>query len=231
VPFRQTTERLRRRAALFDELRGVLRLAAIPQKDETEQDLNRMRERLDELVASLKKRRPERGPAQDIREAIDVILTHIDVHGANLWGHAIRLPESMGGGVRLVVRTNFPAENFFGEFKHDERRRSGRKNLTQDLEHLPAEATLVYNLEHADYVTLMCGSLDRLPEAFARLDHDQREKHLRGLPADDPQQDLGSVLQLESASLSTADRRVIRTEEMDRRVAAAAGSRAPHRRH
>ena len=231
VPFRQITERLRRRAALFDELRGVLRLAAIPQKDETEQDLERMQEKLNELVASLKKRRPERGPAQDIREAIDIILKHIDVHGANLWGHAIRLPESAGGGVRLVSRTNFPAENFFGELKHDERRRSGRKNLTQDLEHLPAEATLVYNLEHADYVTLMCGSLDRLAEAFARLDHDQREKHLRGLPADDPQQDLGSVLQLESASLSTADRRVIRTEEMDRRVAAAARSRAPHRRH
>ncbi len=71
--------------------------------------------------------------------------------------------------------------------------------------------------------------LDRLPEAFAHLDHDQREQHLRGLPADDPQQDLGSVLQLESASLSTADRRVIRTEEMDRRVATAAKSRAPHR--
>jgi len=231
VPFRQTTERLRRRAALFDELPDVLRVAAIPQKDETEQDLNRMREKLDELVASLKKRRPERGPARDIREAIDVILKHIDVHGANLWGHAIRLPESAGGGVRLVFRTNFPAENFFGEFKHDERRRSGRKNLTQDLECLPAEATLVYNLEHADYVTLVCGSLDSLAEAFARLDHDQREKHLRGLPADDPHQDLGRVLQLESASLSTADRRVIRTEEMDRRVAAAAGSRAPHRRH
>jgi hypothetical protein len=231
VPFRQTTERLRRRAALFDQLRGVLRLAAKPQKDDTEHDLERMQEKLNELVASLKKRRPERGPARDIREAIDIILTHIDVHGANLWGHAIRLPESAGGGVRLISRTNFPAENFFGELKHDERRRSGRKNLTQDLEHLPAEATLVYNLEHADYVALMCGSLDRLPEAFARLDHDQREKYLRGLPADDLQQDLGSVLQLESASLSTADRRVIRTEEMDHRVAAAAGSRAPHRRH
>ena len=79
MPFRQTTERLRRRAALFDELRGVLRLAAIPQKDETAQDLDRMQERLDELVASFKKRRPERGPAQDIREAIDIILKHIDV--------------------------------------------------------------------------------------------------------------------------------------------------------
>jgi hypothetical protein len=231
VPFRQTTERLRRRAALFDELRGVLRLAAKPQKDETAQDLHRMQERLDELVASLKKRRPERGPAQDIREAIDIILKHIDTHGANLWGHVIHLPESVGGGIRLVVRTNFPAENFFGDFKHDERRRSGRKNLTQDLEQLPAEATLVYNLEHEDYVTIVCGSLDRLAEAFAQLDIELHEKRLKGLPVDDQQQDLGTKLQLTSASLSTEDRRVIRNEEMDRRVAAAARSRAPHRRH
>ena len=181
-------------------------------------------------MASLKKRRPARGPAQDIRQAIDIILKHIDSHGANLWGHAIRLPQSAGGGVRLIARTNFLAENFFGQLKHDERWRSGRKNLTQDLEHLPAEAALVYNLEHADYVALVCGSLDRLAEAFAHLDHDQREKYLRGLPAHDPQPELGSVLQLESASLSTADRRVIRTEEMDRRVAAAAKSGAPNRR-
>ncbi len=233
VPFRQTTERLRHRAALFDELRGVLRVAAISQKDETEQDLHRMRERLDKLVASLKERRPERGPAQDSREAIDIVLKHIDAHGANLWGHVIRLPESAGGGIRLVFRTNFLAENFFGELKHNERRRSGRKNLTQDLEQLPAEAALVYNLEHADYVTLVCGSLDRLAEAFAHLDLDRHEKRLTGLPSGDRQQDLGSELQMASASLSTADRRVIRNKEMemDRRVAAVARSRAPHRRH
>ena len=230
VPFRRISERLRRRGALFDELRGVLRLATAPQEDETEHDLERMQGQLNELVASLKKRRPERGPARDIREAIDIILKHIDVHGANLWGHAIRLPESAGGGIRLVSRTNFPAENFFGGLKHDERRRSGRKNLTQDMERLPAEAALVYNLEHVEYVTLVCGSMDHLAEAFAHLDHDQREKHLMGLPSDEPQQDLGSVLQLASASLSTADRHVIRTEEMDRRVAAAARSRAPRRR-
>ena len=64
VPFRQTTERLRRRAALFDELRGVLRFAAKPQKDDNEHDLERMQEKLNELVASLKKRRPEREPAR-----------------------------------------------------------------------------------------------------------------------------------------------------------------------
>ena len=106
-PFRQITARLRRRAALFDELRGVLRLATTPQEDETEHDLQQMQEKLNELVASLKKRRPARGPAQDIRQAIDIILKHIDNHGANLWGHAIRLPQSAGGGVRLIARTNF----------------------------------------------------------------------------------------------------------------------------
>ena len=98
VAFRQITARLRRRAALFDELRGVLRLATTPQEVETEHDLQRMQEKLNELVASLKTRRPERGPAQDIRQAIDIVLKHIDSHGANLWGHAIGLPESAGPG-------------------------------------------------------------------------------------------------------------------------------------
>jgi len=216
VPFRQVSAQLQRRAALFDELRGVLRLAT-PEADETAHDLARMQKALDALVVSLKQRRPERGPAGDTRQAIDIILKHIDVHGANLWGHAIRLPESAGGGVRLMSRTNFLVENFFGTLKHDERRRSGRKNLTQDLEHLPAEAALVYNLEHADYVSLLCGSLDRLPEAFASLDHEQREQQLSGLPADDSQQELERRLQIASASLSTADRRVIRTDAMNRR--------------
>ena len=127
--------------------------------------------------------------------------------------------------------TNCPAENFFGELKHDERRRSGRKNLTQDLEQLPSETTFVYNLEHADYVTLVCGSLDHLTEAFAHLDLERHQNRMKGMPVGDQQQDLGTEFQLASASLSTADRRVIRTEEMNHRIATAAKSRAPHRRH
>jgi hypothetical protein len=227
VPFRHVTERLRRRGALFDELRGVLRLATSRPENETARNLEQMREQLERLVVSLRQRRPTRGPAQDSREAIDVILGHLEVHGHNLWGHAIRLPESAGGGVRLVSRTNFLCENFFGELKHDERRRSGRKNLGQDLEHLPAEAALVRNLEHEDYVRIVCGSLDRLPAAFADLDRAARERKLAGLPDEPQAENLDVILQLASASLSPADRRVVRTEQMDRRIAAAAQSRAP----
>jgi hypothetical protein len=212
---------------LVDELRTVLRLASVYPEDETEQELTQMRDQLDKRVASLARRRPARGPAQDIREAIDVILRHIDDHGNNLWGQAIRLPEGAGGGVRLVARTNALAENFFKRLKHDERRRSGRKNLGQELEHLPAEAVLVYNLEYDDYVQIVCGSLDRLPATFAELDQLERERRLNGEPLNDPQDDLRTILQLASASLSTADRRVVRTEEMERRIDAAARSRAP----
>jgi hypothetical protein len=73
VAFRQVSAQLQRRAALFDELRGVLRLAT-PEADETAHDLARMQKALDALVVSLKQRRPERGPAGDTRQAIDIIF-------------------------------------------------------------------------------------------------------------------------------------------------------------
>ena len=60
--------------------------------------------------------------------------------------------------------------------KHSERRRSGRKNLTQDLEHLPAAAAIAYNLKDPDYVTIVCGSLDKLAEAFAKLDQEEQSR-------------------------------------------------------
>lgn len=223
VPFRQVVARIRRRAALFDELRGVLRMIATIPEDETAHDLETMREQLDELVVSLKKRRPSRGPAKDTREAIDIILKHIETHGKNLWGHAIRLPENAGGCIRLVSRTNYLSEIFFRELKHDERRRSGRKNLGQDLENLPADAALVRNLGHDDYVKTVCGSLDGLAGAFAELDWQERYSKMNGVPQQQQVENLEVTLQIASASLSPADRRVVRTEQMDRRVAAAAG--------
>lgn len=227
VPFRQPAVRLRRRAALLDEMRDILRLAATPPQDETTDDLEHMRTELNTWVESLRERRPARGPAQDTREAIDVILTHIDTHGPSLWGHTIQLPQRVGGGTRMVARTNFIAENFFGDLKHDERRRSGHKNLGHDLELMPAEAALVRNLERQDYVSIVCGTLDQLPVAFAKMDHNDEQKEREGIPTESHDAELGSILQLESASLSSADRRVVRTDAMNQRVAAAAQSRAP----
>ena len=90
-------------------------------------------------------------------------------------------------------------------------------------------ATLVRDLFRDDYVTKVCGSLTDLPSAFAELDRQARETQLNGASRQDQEEDLAAVLQIASASLSPADRRVVRTEEMDRCIAAAAGSRAPRR--
>ncbi|MDP3184061.1 MAG: hypothetical protein Q8M58_02190, partial [Anaerolineales bacterium] len=226
VPFSQTALRLRRRATLLDEMRDILRLAGKLPEDETPQQIEDMRNQFDTWVTSLKQRRPARGPAPDIREAIDIILQHIETHGPNLWGHAILLKKNAGMRVRLVSRTNYLMENRFKDMKHGERRRSGRRILTQDLEHLPAEALLVSNLQREDYVHIVCGSLDRLPEAFAQLDQDEQAKRLMAIPPSD-RDGLEEVLQIATASLSTPDRRVVRTKAMDLRMRSAAGSRAP----
>jgi hypothetical protein len=164
VPFAQVARTLRWRASLFDELRDALRLAPkttgrnpptrAPAKtippEQAQAALRDIRKAVETFAADLRQRRPARGPAQDQRQAIDVILKHIQDHGPTLWGHVITLPEKAGGGIRIVDRTNCRLESLNGDIKHGERRRSGRKKLTQDLENLPPGAPLAFNLHDPD---------------------------------------------------------------------------------
>lgn len=228
---------LRMRAALFDELRGTLQLRSpelgnrafleprlSPQQARTE--LRDIRRELRKWQRSLRARRPARGPAEDRREAIDLVLDHLDRYGDSLFGHVIPLPARAGGGFRVVDRTNNIEENFFRGMKHGERRRSGRKVLTQDFERLPPAAALVPNLEKPDYLAILCGSLDALPAAFAELDALRRGTERSGRPLH-PLAPASLHPVVETASLPAADRRVIRTDAMDQRIRAAAKSRPP----
>src|SRR5439155_1512778 len=109
-PFLLLLEALSKRADLFHRLRAVLRLE---EKNPTAKKLHQIRAALQGLKASLRRKRPERGRAKDTREAIDLILEHLDRHGPYLWGHALRLPRRVGGGIRLVARTNNGLESLF----------------------------------------------------------------------------------------------------------------------
>ena len=105
--------------------------------------------------------------ASELPEAI--ILKYLDRYSSNLFGHP-RLIDDDGNILAVVERTNNVAEHFFGADKQKLRRRLGRANLGRDLEDQPAQAVLVSNLNHPDYVKIMCGTLDNLPTAFAELD-------------------------------------------------------------
>ena len=220
------------RAKLFDELRDALRLcpksssqqepdqSTVP-PEKASAELRDIRKALNALTRSLRRRRPERGPAQDSRRAIDLILDHLDRHGDSLWGHVIQLPARVGGGIRVVARTNNQVEGFFHQMKHGERRRSGRKVLSQDFEVLPAGAALAYNLNHPDYVKLLCGSLEKLPEAFAALDRSRRTHDRKRSSSDSLESETFS------ASFPQADRRIVRADSLRRIIEDAARSRAP----
>jgi hypothetical protein len=227
-PFVPAATSLQRRAGLFQELRKALRL--IPEPGEKKRMLpppNDAAQRLDELCdiraavkklsASLQKRRPARGPANDRRRAIDIILSHLEVHGPFLWGHAIEIDGKWGTALRVVDRTNDELEGFFHSMKHGERRRSGRKILTQDFEQLPPAAALAKNLTHPDYVEIVCGTLDGLPRAFAKLDQKNCGRSLAAKSAQPI-----AIIDIEGASLNSTDRRLVRTEGMGKHIMTAA---------
>ena len=232
VPFQRQADTLERRARLFGELRQALRLRVKPDGKVTSPladskalaELHDIKAAVEKLTDSLRQRRPKRGPAENTRKAIDLILAHLDRHGSSLCGHAITLPTAAGGGIRLVDRTNLLLESFFGVVKHGERRRSGRKHLGQDLEHLPAGALLAQNLTHSDYVEILCGSLNDLPREFAKLDSCDRRYALPVRKRAAPQQPTDVV----SSSLPKAERHIFRSEELEERLFAAARSRAPY---
>ena len=237
LPFQWHARILETRGRLFDELRETLRLKPKPSPlpppatagaQAQREEIRDVQKAVEAFQASLQKRRPERGPAQDMRKAIDLILKHLDRHGPSLWGHVIALPPEAGGGIRLVERTNGILESFFHVIKHGERRRSGRKILTQDFEHLPAAAVLARNLTQPDYVTLLCGTLDDLPHAFAQLDAADRD---RSLPARlrATASAHGDQAEIVSSSLPNADRRLVRLDAMRERLLAEARTRAPRR--
>lgn len=228
--FYRVTRILSKRASLFDKLRKTLRLyqkvntSKHNAKGKSEQqkasELNDIRQSLEKFRESLIKIRTKRGLTEDIQKAIDIILEHVERHGDSLWGHVVNLPAYVGGGIRLVNRTNNELEFKFSGLKCGERRRSGRKVLTQDMENLLPGCMLVSNLEHPDYVEIICGSLDKLPEAFAELDI-QKSKGI-GEQESNEEKINREQEKFETASLSTTERSFIRKCLIEENILAAA---------
>jgi hypothetical protein len=98
-----------------------------------------------------------------------IVLKYLERYRGQLFGHTTIRDEN-GEVTAVVERTNNPLEHFFGRSKQFLRRRLGRANLARDLQQQPAQAALVANFRHPDYVQVVCGSLERIHEAFATLD-------------------------------------------------------------
>ncbi len=180
--FTTAATRLEKGWQAFCELRDVLQLssAELPRADVRahQRELAPLEaRRLREIAQALEDYRTELGERIASTHSAGspwtspsaVIVSYLDRYREHLFGHPTRRDER-GAIVAIVERTNNVLEHFFGDEKQHLRRRLGRANLGRDLEDQPAQAALAANLRHADYVRVLCGSLDHLPVAFAELD-------------------------------------------------------------
>jgi len=161
----------------FCRLRNVLRLteAELPMGDSCCRQMvipAIEKERLNEIKkATLKYLDELRERVGDHTKSPDpeaVILKYFNLYGDHLFGHPA-LRDENGSIMAVVERTNNILEHFFGQQKQSLRRHVGRSNLGRDMEDQPAQVALTSNLRHTDYVRILCGSLDNLPDAFADL--------------------------------------------------------------
>jgi len=197
-----TITELQERWRIFNELRAVLRLgdSELPSGGQRPRQLSVAAAeamRLHEIEVAVQqyendKHRRAGAEARKKRPSTPeaVVLKYLERYRNHLFGHpAIR--DEDGNIIAVVERTNNPAEHLFGMDKQLLRRRLGRANLARDLQQQPAQVALVANLRRSDYIQILCGSLENLPDAFARLDRaeiagvslirDHRDSHLHRL--------------------------------------------------
>jgi len=85
----------------------------------------------------------------------------------------------------------------------------------------------VSNLKDASYVRVLCGSIEELPEAFAKLDQEKEAKSRRGSNGDKSDQFDQEPVKIETASLSRSDRIFVRKPFLKKKILGVATSRAP----
>lgn len=164
--------RLEQAAALFDELREVLRLNSSPEHllrgrepSETQEQIKSIPKRLKQWQARLQKRMLRESDADRCRDQ-QTVLDYLKTYKDQLVGHVIVLE---GHSEPLVVsRTNNVSEHRFGRTKRALRRKVGTKKLTRYIQAMRPEVLLLPNLEDTAYLAIVYGgSLANLPSVFA----------------------------------------------------------------
>ena len=110
-------------------------------------------------------------PAAAVQDPLPeaVVLGYLERYSDSLCEHPVAL-DSAGRVVHVAARTNNVAEHYFNTAKQKLRRRLGRAHLGRDMQDQPGQAALAANLLCPEYVRIVCGTPDHLPQAFAELD-------------------------------------------------------------
>jgi hypothetical protein len=184
-----TAQRLEKAAALFEELRKMLRLSSHPGerllRGHGPSEAAKSQEIAEQLHTGLAvwrdrlRTRQQRERDDHKRADQATVLKYLEKYHHQLVGHVI---EREGRKPFVVCRTNNPVEQRFCSTKRGVRRKVGAKKLTRQVQAMRPEALLVWNLGEPQYVNLVLGgSLANLPSTMAKhwhLAHTTRQQRL-----------------------------------------------------
>jgi hypothetical protein len=167
-------ERMEQAAALFEEVRGLLRLNHAPRGAVRRQPIPAEAAAVaEELQQSLRpwidRLRQRFAAERDAQQAADLqtVLGYLEKYHDHLLGHVLRRP---GYEEPFVVeRTNNVSEHRFAHTKQGLRRKLGTQKLARSIQAMRPEELLVANLDDPQYLQILCGGkLENLPAAFAQ---------------------------------------------------------------
>jgi hypothetical protein len=153
--------------SIFDRLRSTLRLWAKGSSPMHESyDLHPHEQKnARESLKDLQKQFDEESQACTNAKEQDfysITLTHLNKYAPYLF------PVQVSQGQKeIFVRTTNGIEKEWGARKRIRRQTHGRRKLTRDFHALPEEYMLVSNLKNPQYVEIVLGSFDQLPEKLA----------------------------------------------------------------
>jgi hypothetical protein len=167
-------ERLEKAEALFEELRGLLRLTSDPNGPVLHRripaDAAAIAEEMDRSFHAWKDELHQRlASERDADKSADLqaVLAYLEKYRDKLVGHVI--PRAGGAEPFVVERTNNVSEQRFSTTKQGLRRKVGTKKLARLIQAMRSEELLVANLDDPEYLEIFCGgNLANLPALFAQ---------------------------------------------------------------
>lgn len=152
---------------VFAQLRQVLRLSRAGKTPMSEsyalgpEEQKEVKKQLKDLCAQWWEQSERGGPQE--KRLYEIVRKHVEKYEDKLFYEGTDKLNEEGD------RTTNELERGWRQAKRRCRRRHGRAELKKDMQALPAEALLVGNLVTAEYVAVVLGSLEDLPERLAEV--------------------------------------------------------------
>ena len=164
------------KSAVFDKLRGAMRIALPDGKDGINDngdcsDMKTIRERVTVFREWLPRNKHR-------KKTYAGMITQIDKYWEKLFADPIQIQTPQGTVTVQPQRTNNILERFFRDEKRRGRKKTGTASLNRMLKSVLANTPLVQNLKNEEYLEIILNGCSCLGERFSQIDARQAQQEM-----------------------------------------------------